>query len=113
MITVSEHDVRRALRGKHLEGSRTTSVVMKCFELLVKDYICYSLPSTLDPIQFSYRSNRPTDDTISYILHMVFTHLDTRKGNDVRMLFIDYSSAFKTIVPTTSLSAWEHSKAVF
>ena len=31
-----------------------TSVVMKCFEQLVKDYICSSLPSTLDPPQFAY-----------------------------------------------------------
>ena len=42
-----------------------TSVVMKCFERLVKDHICSSLQGTLDPLQFAYRSNRSTGDAIS------------------------------------------------
>ncbi len=46
-----------------------TSVVMKCFEWLVKDYICSSLPSTLDPLQFAYRPNRSMEDAIAHILH--------------------------------------------
>ena len=55
-----------------------TSVIMKCFERLVKDQITSTLPATLDPLQFAY--NRSTDDA--------------------RMLFIDCSSAFNTIVPS-------------
>lgn len=39
-----------------------TSVVMKCFEWLVKNFT-YSLPATLDPLQVAYRSNRSNDDT--------------------------------------------------
>ena len=33
-------------------------------------------------------------------LHSTLPHLDSWKGGYVRLLFIDYSSAFKTIVPT-------------
>ncbi|XP_052385670.1 uncharacterized protein LOC127933105 isoform X1 [Oncorhynchus keta] len=68
---------------------------MKCFERLVKDLITSTLPDTLDPLQFSYRPNRTTDDSIT--LHTALTHLDKR-NTYVRMLFIDYSSAFYTIV---------------
>ncbi len=38
-----------------------------------------------------------TDDAISQVLHSSLT--DSKNGNYVRLLFIDYSSAFNTIVP--------------
>ncbi|CDQ59754.1 unnamed protein product [Oncorhynchus mykiss] len=74
-----------------------TSVIMKCFERLVKHHITFTLPDTLVPLQFAYRPNRSTDDAIT--LHTALTHLDKR-NTYVRMLFIDYSSAFNTIVPS-------------
>ncbi len=77
-----------------------TSTVMKVFERLLKKHICSSIPATLDPLQFAYRSNRSTDDAISQVLHSSLTHIDSTNGNYVRLLFIDYSSAFNTIVPT-------------
>ncbi|KAF0043723.1 hypothetical protein F2P81_005060 [Scophthalmus maximus] len=76
-----------------------TSVVMKCFERLVKDHICSSLPHTLDPLQFAYRSNRSTDEPISQVMHATLSHFDIVGGGYVRLLFIDYSSAFNTVVP--------------
>ncbi len=77
-----------------------TSTVMKVFERLLKKQICSSIPATLDPLQFAYRPNRSTDDAISQVLHSSLTHIDSKNGNYVRLLFIDYSSAFNTIVPT-------------
>ncbi len=74
--------------------------VMKVFERLLKKHICSSIPATLDPLQFAYRPNRSTDDAISQVLHSSLTHIDSKNGNYVRLLFIDYSSAFNTIVPT-------------
>ncbi|KAL0161392.1 hypothetical protein M9458_045117 [Cirrhinus mrigala] len=56
------------------------------------------LPPSLDPFQFAYRPNRSTDDAISTALHIALTHLD-KKDSYVRMLFIDFSSAFNTIIP--------------
>jgi hypothetical protein len=76
-----------------------TSIIMKCFERLVKDHITSTLPDTLDPLQFDYHPNRFTDDAIAITLHTALTHLDKR-NNYVRMLFIDYSSVFNTIVPS-------------
>ncbi|KAK3521381.1 hypothetical protein QTP70_004129 [Hemibagrus guttatus] len=85
-----------------------TSVVMKCSERLVKDFIISSLPDILDPLQFAYRPNRSTDDAISHLLHTSLTHLDTRKGNYVKMLFADYSSAFNTMIPSTLTTKLQH-----
>ncbi|KAI3367002.1 hypothetical protein L3Q82_009630, partial [Scortum barcoo] len=60
-----------------------TSTIMKCFE-------------RLGPLQFAYKPNRSTEDAIALTLHTALSQRDTY----VRMLFIDYSSAFNTIVPS-------------
>ncbi len=76
-----------------------TSIVMKVFERLLKNHICSSIPVILYPLQLAYCPNRSTDDAISHVLHSSLTHIDNKNGNFVRLLFIDYSSAFNTIVP--------------
>ncbi len=75
-----------------------TPIIMKCFERLVMHNIKTSLPNTLDPLQFAYHPNHYTDDTISSTLHLALTHQEN-KDSYVRMLFIDFSSAFNTIIP--------------
>ncbi|KAK3515999.1 hypothetical protein QTP70_000710 [Hemibagrus guttatus] len=85
-----------------------TSVVMKCLERLVRDFIISSLPNILDPLQFAYRPNRSTDDASSHLLHTSLTHLDTRKGNYVKMPFVNYSSVFNTIIPSTLITKLQH-----
>jgi hypothetical protein len=72
---------------------------MKCFERLAHmAHINSILPDTLDPFQFTYCNNRSTVDAISFALHTALSHLD-KNNTYVRMLLIDYSSAFNTIVP--------------
>ncbi|XP_058241455.1 uncharacterized protein LOC131358028 isoform X1 [Hemibagrus wyckioides] len=75
-----------------------TPINMKCFERLVMRHIKNLLPPSLDPMQFAYRPNRSTDDAITTTLHLALTHLDN-KYTYLRMLFIDFSSAFNTIIP--------------
>ena len=75
-----------------------TPIVMKCFERLIKPHITSSLPASLDPHQYAYRSNRSTEDAISTTLHTVLTHLEQR-DNYARILYVDFSSAFNTILP--------------
>ncbi len=77
-----------------------TPIFSKCFEKLVREHICSVLPASLDPLQFAYRSNRSTDDAIAFTLHTALSHLEN-KNTYVRMQFVDYSSAFNTIVPAT------------
>jgi hypothetical protein len=57
------------------------------------------IPKTLDPLQSAYRPNRSTDDAISIALHTALSHLNKR-NTCMRMLLIDYSSVFNTIVPS-------------
>ncbi len=77
-----------------------TPIFSKCFEKLVREHICSVLPASLDPLQFAYRSNRSTDDAFAFTLRTALSHLEN-KNTYVRMLFVDYSSAFNTIVPAT------------
>ncbi len=77
-----------------------TPIFSKCFEKLIRDYICAVLPAWLDPLQFAYRSNRSTDDAIAFTLHTALSHLENN-NTYVRMLFVGYSSGFNTIVPAT------------
>jgi hypothetical protein len=42
------------------------SVAMKCFERLEMAHINTTLPETQDPLQFAHRTNRSTDDAISF-----------------------------------------------
>lgn len=75
-----------------------TSIMMKCFERLVKAHLTSTLPTTLDPYQFAYRPKRSTDDAIATALHLCLAHLEN-KNSHARMLFIDFSSAFNTVIP--------------
>jgi len=76
-----------------------TLVVMKCFDQLT-NYICTFLPPSMDLLKFAYRLNSSTVNAVSQVLDSSRPHLDSWKGGYMRMLFIDYSSAFNTIVPT-------------
>ncbi|KAL0175519.1 hypothetical protein M9458_027849, partial [Cirrhinus mrigala] len=69
-----------------------TSVVMKSFEKLVLAYLKNITGPLLDPLQ-------SVDDAVNMGLHFILQHLD-RPGTYVRILFVDFSSAFNTIIPT-------------
>ena len=71
----------------------------KCFERLIRNYINTLVPKTLDHHQFAYQENISTEDAISTVLHNTLAHLE-KDNTYVRMLFIDYSSAFNTIIPS-------------
>ncbi len=65
-----------------------TPIFSKCFEKLIRDYICSVPPASLDPLQFAFN------------LYSALSHLENKNTN-VRVLFMDYSSAFNNIVPAT------------
>ncbi|KAK3550909.1 hypothetical protein QTP70_008072 [Hemibagrus guttatus] len=76
-----------------------TSVVMKLFERLVLAYLKNITGPLLDPLQFAYRANRSRDEAVNMRLHFILQHLD-KSGTYVRLLFVDFSSAFNIIIPT-------------
>ncbi len=76
------------------------SVAMESFERLVLAYLNASTGPLLDPLQFAYRANRSVDDAVNMGLHYILQYLD-RPGTYVSILFVDFSSAFNTIIPDT------------
>ena len=73
---------------------------MKVLERLVLAHLKSITDPVLDPLQFAYRANRSTEDAVNMALHYTLNHLDTA-GNYARILFVDFSSAFNTILPST------------
>ncbi|KAL0148144.1 hypothetical protein M9458_056546 [Cirrhinus mrigala] len=71
---------------------------MKAFEKLVLAYLKDITGPLLDSFQFAYRANRSVDDAVNMALHYILQHLE-RTGNYARILFVDFSSAFNTIMP--------------
>ncbi|KAL6107434.1 uncharacterized protein ACO6RY_11070 [Pungitius sinensis] len=72
---------------------------MKSFERLVLSHLKSLTDPLLDPLQFAYRANRSVDDAVNMALHFILQHLDS-PGTYARILFVDFSSAFNTIIPS-------------
>ncbi len=62
------------------------------------NHIKSCLPTSLDPLQFAYKSDQSMDDALSTLLHLTLIHLENR-NTYARILLIDFSSAFNTILP--------------
>ncbi len=75
---------------------------MKSFEKLVVVHLKDITGPLLDPLQFAYRANRSVDDAVNMGLHYVLQHLDG-PGAYVRILFVDFSLVFNTIIPNRLL----------
>ncbi|XP_075916900.1 uncharacterized protein LOC116937546 isoform X1 [Petromyzon marinus] len=71
---------------------------MKSFERLVLAHLKAITDPLLDPLQFAYRANRSVDDAVNMALHFTLQHLDA-PASYARILFVDFSSAFNTIIP--------------
>lgn len=69
---------------------------MKCLERSVSQHTRDCLHLNLR--QSVYRANRSTEDGIALTLHTALSHPEN-KESFVRMLFVDYSSVFNTIIP--------------
>lgn len=87
-----------------------TSLVMKAMEKIIKQHIIRATDSLMDPLQFAYRAGRSVDDAKIFILDSIHKHLELRDSS-VRLLFVDFSSAFNTLQPhilATKLSSHFH-----
>ncbi|KAK7895270.1 hypothetical protein WMY93_020595 [Mugilogobius chulae] len=79
-----------------------TPIPAKCLERLVIKHIKEAIPSALDQYQFAYRENRSTEDAVAIVIHTLLEHLE-HKNTYARLLFVDFSSAFNTILPNILL----------
>ena len=73
-----------------------TSVVMKCFERIVKDIVVKEIKEFIDLRQFAYCAKKGVEGAMVSFLHPIYEHLDKPKTY-VRTLFVEFSSAFNTI----------------
>src|SRR4029434_6652115 len=80
-----------------------TPIPAKCLERLVMKHIRGITPASFDQHQFAYKANRSTEDAVALLLHTALEHLEL-KNTYIRILFIDYSSAFRTILPGKLIS---------
>lgn len=75
-----------------------TSILCKCMERIVCKELLSQIETCIDPMQFAYRANRSTVDASLTLLNKVQNHLDN-SNSYVRILFMDFSSAFNTVQP--------------
>ncbi|KAK0135164.1 RNA-directed DNA polymerase from mobile element jockey [Merluccius polli] len=75
-----------------------TSQLMKTLERLFLSLLRPQVQHAQDPLQFAYRTKVGVDDAVLHLMHRAHTHLDKSRGT-VRILFLDFSSAFNTIQP--------------
>ena len=75
-----------------------TSVAMKCMERLILKRIQHFTDNKMDNNQFAYKKGCSVVDAVLVLLNSIYKHLDL-PNNYVRVLFLDYSSAFNTIQP--------------
>ena len=75
-----------------------TSIIAKCMERLVSTQLKASVADRLDPFQFAYKPKRGVEDASLTLINLIASHLD-KSTNYIRILFMDFSSAFNTIQP--------------
>ncbi|KAI3352719.1 hypothetical protein L3Q82_020175 [Scortum barcoo] len=76
-----------------------TSHLMKTLERLFLSLLRPQVQHAQDRLQFAYQPGVGVEDAILYLLHRAHSHLDKGSGT-VRILFLDFSSAFNTIQTT-------------
>ncbi|KAM9364734.1 uncharacterized protein KZ484_010903 [Pholidichthys leucotaenia] len=103
---------RRLKTGSHHEDSPQLHNCKEEEVLTVQQLCNQERNSSLDQeeqdaAQFSYRANWSTDDTITTTLHSGLRHLENTKSY-VRMLFVEYSSAFNAIITDILINKLYH-----
>ena len=80
---------------------------MKCYERIKLKHLKRETDAPQDPLQFAYRTHRGTEDAVLVLLHHLHQHLN-RPNTYVRVLFVDFSSAFNTIQPHLMIQKLRH-----
>ena len=78
-----------------------TSIVMKSLERIVKNLLCQQVRPYTDHYQFAYSKGRCVEDATLSLTDYVLSHVDKPNESDrthfVKILFVEFSSAFNTI----------------
>ena len=77
---------------------------MKSLERIMVGKLCSEVEHLLDPHQFAYNRGRGTDDALNSTTHLILKHLEDPLAY-TRLMFMDFSSAFNSILPQTLLGS--------
>ena len=75
-----------------------TSILAKCMERIVCNQLVASVADRMDPLQFAYKARSGVEDACLILVNLIASHLD-EFGLYVRVMIMDFSSAFNTIQP--------------
>ena len=73
-----------------------TSVICKSLQKIVCNYLTASVANRMDPLQFAYKAKRGVEDATLTLMELVTHHLD-QTGTFIRILMMEFSSAFNTL----------------
>ena len=80
-----------------------TAIMMKCLERIVKQHLSEQVKPYVDNYQFAYTANRCVEDATLSLTDFVLSHVDkpntAKQKNYVKILYVDFSSAFNAIQP--------------
>ncbi|KAL2082203.1 hypothetical protein ACEWY4_022021 [Coilia grayii] len=82
----------------HYRPVALTAHLAKTLERLVLHHLRSLVGPSADPLQFAYRPGIGVEDAVIFLTQRSLSHLE-RCGTTVRIMFYDFSSAFKTIKP--------------
>ena len=75
-----------------------TSILAKCMERIVCNQLVASVADRMDPLQFAYKARKGVEDACLILVNLIASQLD-KSGSYVRVMFMDFSSAFNTVQP--------------
>ena len=73
-----------------------TPILAKCFEKIIRKRLLTDVSKSLDPLQFPYKAKRGAEDACITLFNLISSHLEKTQSY-LRILFIDFSSAFNTV----------------
>ena len=75
-----------------------TPLLAKCYEKIIRSRLMSNVSDKLDTYQFAYKARRGAEDACLTLFNLISKHLENSKSY-LRILFIDFSSAFNTVEP--------------
>ena len=106
-IVIPVPKTNRASQPNDYRPVALTSIIMKCFERLVMQFLFPSVSHLLDKLQFAYQPKKSVNDAVVSLVQEIAQHTD-KLGCYARALFADFSSAFNTMQTHILLQKLHH-----